>query len=93
MLKAHLLVLARRDLLQEVGHALARRQPEAQALEEGDDLLARPVVHQHPCSEMQLCSYDMSIRVLVLPKQLLPGCILVSAYLLWLCLRFRADML
>ena len=51
---AHLLVLFGGDLLKEVGRALARRQPEAQRLEEGHHLLAGPMVHQAAC---KLCSY------------------------------------
>ena len=46
---AHLLVFPGGDLLQEVGCALARRQPEAQRLEEGHHLLAGAVVHQAAC--------------------------------------------
>ena len=41
---AHLLVFPGGDLLQEVGRALARRQPEAQRLKEGHHLLAGPMV-------------------------------------------------
>ena len=41
---AHLLVFPGGDLLQEVGCALARRQPEAQRLEERHHLLAGAMV-------------------------------------------------
>ncbi len=47
---AHLLVFPGGDFLQEVGCALARRQPEAQRLEEGHHLLARPMVDQAACT-------------------------------------------
>ena len=46
---AHTLVLLGGDLLQEVRDALAPRQLEAQAREEGQHLLARAVEHHMAC--------------------------------------------
>ncbi len=49
----HPLVLAAGDLLQEVGDALARRQREAAAVEEGHHALALAKVHDVACSAAQ----------------------------------------